>query len=74
MSEQSKKYSTQVVTKVCIPWQIAGTISYWNDTCARAIELFGLPGDRYSCKFSKECIEFHFNDEQDAIRFELCCG
>ena len=74
MSEQLKKYSAPAVTRVCIPWQIAETISDWNDTCARAIEMFGLPGDKYSCTFGKDCIEFHFNDEKDAIRFELCCG
>lgn len=46
----------------------------WNETCIRAIELFGLPGDKYSCRFNKEAIEFWFVDEKDAMMFELSCG
>ena len=64
----------QADTRVRIPWQKSGVTIDWNETCAIAIELFGLPGNKYSCKFSKEFIEFHFNDEKDAILFELRCG
>jgi len=46
----------------------------WNEVCARAIELFGLPGDRYSCKFADKNIEFCFLEQKDAMIFELCCG
>lgn len=49
-------------------------INNWNETCARAIELFGLPGEKYTCRFTKEAIEFWFLEEQDALMFELCCG
>lgn len=49
-------------------------ITHWNETCARAIELFGLPGDQYTCRFTKEAIEFWFLEEKDALLFELCCG
>ena len=64
----------QAGTKVRMPWQKGGVTSDWNETCAIAIELFGLPGNKYSCKFSDEFIEFHFNDEKDAVLFELRCG
>ena len=47
---------------------------YWNETCAKAIELFGLPGDKYSCRFTTEYIEFWFLEEKDAMLFELTCG
>ena len=49
-------------------------IKMWNDTCATAIELFGLPGEKYTCRFTKTHIEFWFLDEKDAMMFELCCG
>lgn len=46
----------------------------WNEICAKAIEMFGLPGDKYSCRFTSEYIEFWFIEEKDAMVFELCCG
>lgn len=46
----------------------------WNEVCAKAIEMFGLPGERYSCRFTKAAIEFWFLEEKDAMLFELCCG
>ena len=46
----------------------------WNEICAKAIEMFGLPGDKYSCRFNKEYIEFWFLEEKDAMLFELTCG
>lgn len=49
-------------------------INDWNECCAKAIELFGLPGDKYSCRFTTQAIEFWFKDEKDAMVFELTCG
>lgn len=46
----------------------------WNEICAKAIEMFGLPGDKYSCRFTSEYIEFWFLEEKDAMLFELTCG
>jgi hypothetical protein len=54
--------------------QIERNINNWNETCARAIELFGLPGEKYTCRFTKNFIEFWFLDEKDAMIFELSCG
>lgn len=60
---------------VRIPFEIAlGNTSKWNETCIKAVELFGLPGDNYSCRFTKSNIEFWFREEKDALMFELCCG
>lgn len=49
-------------------------VNMWNETCATAIEMFGLPGEKYTCRFTPSAIEFWFCDEKDAIMFELCCG
>jgi hypothetical protein len=41
--------------RVRIPFELSihvgRNISNWNETCARAIELFGLPGEKYTCRF-----------------------
>lgn len=49
-------------------------INNWNEACAKAIEMFGLPGDKYTCRMTRAAIEFWFRDEKDAMMFELCCG
>lgn len=46
----------------------------WNETCAKAIEMFGLPGQKYTCRMTKGAIEFWFLEEKDAMWFELACG
>lgn len=84
MSEQSKKslYLGGIKVdhdyRVKIPYNlIQDTMrgkETWNEICARAIEMFGLPGDKYSCRLLQECIEFWFLEEKDAILFELTCG
>lgn len=49
-------------------------INNWNEACAKAIEMFGLPGGSYTCRFTEKAIEFWFLEEKDAMVFELCCG
>ena len=49
-------------------------IANWNETCAEAIEMFGLPGDKYTTRMTPSDIEFWFREEKDAMLFELCCG
>jgi hypothetical protein len=58
-------------TKVRIPWKRGDTISTWSETCAWAIEHFGLPGDQYECHANEDYMDFHFVKEQDAILFSL---
>lgn len=84
MSKQLKKFSTPVGIdvnhdyRVRIPYNLVYNAmtgsDIWNETCARAIEMFGLPGNKYTCRFTSECIEFWFLDEKDALMFELSCG
>ena len=49
-------------------------INQWNETCATALEMFGLPGEKYTCRMTRTAIEFWFKDEKDAMMFELTCG
>jgi len=46
----------------------------WNEICATAIEMFGLPGEKYTCRFTPTALEFWFRDDKDAMMFELTCG
>ena len=61
-------------TRVRIPWETNHVHSKWNETCAWAIEKFGLPGDRYVTHATEEYLDFYFVDERDAILFELARG
>ena len=62
-----------VGTRVRIPWT-KGDIIDWNETCAWAIEKFGLPGDKFTTDSTVDYMDFYFKDERDAILFELSCG
>jgi len=46
----------------------------WNETCAWAIEKFGLPGDKYETHVTEDYMDFYFKNERDAIHFELRWG
>ena len=60
---------------VKIPYAFAdGTINDWNEHGAKAMELFGLPGDKFRITLLPENLEFWFADESDAVFFELSCG
>ena len=54
--------------------QAEQNLNTWNEHCARAIEMFGLPGEKYTCRFTANLIEFWFLEEKDAMLFELTCG
>jgi hypothetical protein len=43
----------------------------WNKVCARAIEMFGLPGDRFTTSANINYMDFTFNSNKDALMFAL---
>lgn len=55
---------------VTIPWQSQKDI-WWNETCAKVMEHFGVPGSRYRTEVSTSCMKFHFETEQDALMCKL---
>ena len=61
-------------TRVRIPWETNSKYFKWNETCALAVEQFGLPGNRYFTHATEDYMDFYFFDERDAIMFELTCG
>ena len=64
--------------KVRIPFTYGrlndGEITKWNEAGVKAIEMFGLPGEKYTCRMTASAIEFWFLDGKDAMMFELTCG
>ena len=43
----------------------------WNEVCARAIEVFGLPGDRFITHANIHCMDFIFKSNKDALMFAI---
>lgn len=52
--------------EICVPWNSQSTI-WWNETCARIVDHFGLPGDKYTTEVSEDNMKFFFNDEREAL-------
>jgi hypothetical protein len=49
-------------------------IPFWNEICAQAIDLFGLPGDRYMTSLGDDFMNWHFRDTVDQLLFRLKFG
>jgi hypothetical protein len=49
-----------------VPWESQSN-TWWNEVCAKIIEQFGLPGDRYTSHPTESNMEFIFKNEQDAF-------
>ena len=54
-----------------IPWKLGDTVTNWDETCAWAIEEFGLPGDKFITHPTEDYMDFMFKQELDAIHFSL---
>ena len=57
---------------VRIPWSRNYDNEYrWNEVCARAIEMFGLPGDRFETHANVHHMDFIFKSNKDALMFAI---
>ena len=52
-----------------ILWQPQDYTERWNHMMARCVEVFGLPGDRYTTRVDADYMDFLFRDEQDRLLF-----
>jgi hypothetical protein len=53
---------------VSLPWR--GQKEYWwNEVCADVLEVFGLPGDRFTSHPKMDQMDFYFKSQRDA---DLC--
>lgn len=55
-------------TTVRIPWN-GQENHWWSETCADILEVFGLPGDRFTSHPTPNYMDFYFKSKKDA---ELC--
>ena len=46
----------------------------WDEACAKAVEMFGLPGDRFETHVDGAWIDFIFYDGRDATMFMIAHG
>jgi len=57
---------------VRVPWDRNYDNEYkWNKVCARAIEMFGLPGDRFETHANVLHMDFIFKSNKDALMFAI---
>ena len=42
---------------------------WWNNVCADVVEIFGLPGDRFTSHPYDDCMLFRFKSKKD---YQLC--
>lgn len=42
---------------------------WWNEVCADVVEIFGLPGDRFTSHPYDDCMLFRFKSKKD---YQLC--
>lgn len=54
-----------------IPWRVEDTSDTWNQTCAWAIEKFGLPGNKFITHPTVDYMDFAFKAKEDAVFFSL---
>ena len=55
-----------------VPWtDRRNPMFYWDNLCANAVELFGLPGDRYITDISERSMTWSFRSDHDAVLFRL---
>lgn len=57
---------------VRIPWdRNYDNETKWNEVCARAIEAYGLPGDRFETRANVHYMDFIFKSNKDALLFAI---
>ena len=58
-----------------VPWDTVKTTGHeWNELLAWTCETYGLPGEKVSFHPTHDFMDFTFDDEQDALMFQLKTG
>jgi hypothetical protein len=74
LNNKLQTHSKLQATRVRIPWKKGDIINNWDETCAWAMEHYGLPGDKFTTHPTEDYMDFYFDKECDAIHFELRWG
>jgi hypothetical protein len=59
-----------LVHNIHIPWEKQSD-QYWNELCARVVEHFGLPGEKYTSHPEEDWMTFSFTDERDYLMCKM---
>lgn len=65
---QSPAHDAGFVHVVSIPWK-GQSNKLWNEACANVLEVFGLPGNKFTSHPTADKMDFRFKSIKDA---ELC--
>ncbi len=57
--------------EVILDWEPHHSTIWWNEQCAKVLEVFGLPGERYIYTPSVDFMTFTFKDKKDAFMCRL---
>lgn len=64
-----KKETTEDQYNIWIEWNQSNMP--WSEICAKVLEVFGLPGDRYVCSPSTHFMLFKFKTKRDFLLGEI---
>jgi len=56
------------VYEISIPWNNQHN-EWWNETCISVVEVYGLPGDRWTYHPHEDFMLFRFKSQKD---YQLC--
>ena len=56
---------------VVVPYSTGENGIWWNETCAMVLEVFGLPGNRYTTQMNPDLIAFNFTSPKDAAMCKI---
>jgi hypothetical protein len=58
-----------------VPWDTKkSTGAEWNELLAWTVETYGLPGEKVSFHPTHDWMDFTFDNEQDALMFQIKTG
>lgn len=66
METVDKEEQTATANSVEVKWHVGQNGFWWNETCAMVLEVFGLPGDRFTSHPSQDKLIFNFKNPKDA--------
>lgn len=55
---------------VSVPWKGQSNF-WWNEACADIMDVFGLPGNKYTSHPTENKMDFYFRDERDAFMCKM---
>jgi len=62
--------TVEAVYEIKVDWKLGQDSSkWWDKVCIDIMEVFGLPGDRYTSHPHTDCMLFRFNSHKD---YQLC--